>query len=234
MFCLLWTCRSANRECDPSQRWLRLRSSRCYSPPRTSAAVEHEGQNGCHRMCERARMAKCFCVGADSYSFLAGFSNSHFQWSNALMTILAFNHPAAPNPAIASLLHATTTGAGSVSRGRSPITRLRAYTSCLTMIAQKFTIRPTPKRKKGQSDWTLLPLRRWRGLEWPFRMLSVVGNNEFGSHRRVTGEPRRSRRRRDHVLGQNGRPRPDAPELFRWAKGDIVVQNRTRRKERYA
>src|ERR1035437_9748040 len=84
-------------------------------------------------------------------------------------------------------------GQSNLSISGSPVTRLRAYTSCLTMIAQKFTIRPTPKRKKGQSDWTLLPLRRWRGLEWPFRMLSVVGNNEFGSHRRVTGEQRRCR-----------------------------------------
>jgi hypothetical protein len=86
------------------------------------------------------------------------------------------------------------------------------------MLGVKFKIRPTPKRKKGQSDWTLLPLGRWRGLEWASRSPSVFGSNEFGSHRRVTGEQRRCRRRRDHVLGENGRPRPDAPELIRYAQ----------------
>ena len=81
------------------------------------------------------------------------------------------------------------------------------------MRGVKFTIRPTPKRKKGQSDWTLLPLRRWRGLESPLRLQPVFGSNEFGSRTRVTGEQRRCRRRRDYVLGQNRRGWPDAPEL---------------------
>ena len=99
----------------------------------------------------------------------------------------------------------------------SPVTRLRAQLSCLTKLGEKFTVRPTPKRKQGQSDWTLLSLRRWRGLECPFRVELVIGNNEFGSQRRVTGEQRRCRRRRDYDLGQDRRHRPDAPELIRWA-----------------
>ena len=108
-------------------------------------------------------------------------------------------------------------GHNDLSINGSPVTRLRAQLSCLTMLGEKFTVGPTPKRKQGQSDWTLLSLRRWRGLECPFRVGLVIGNNEFGSQRRVTGEQRRCRRRRDHVLGQYGRHRPDAPELIRWA-----------------
>jgi hypothetical protein len=99
----------------------------------------------------------------------------------------------------------------------SPVTRGRVYIRSLTMLGEGFTIRPTPKRKKGQSDWTLLPLGRWTGLEGPFRVLGVVGDNKFERPGRVTGEQRRCRRRRDRVLGQNGHPGPDAPELCSYA-----------------